>query len=249
MNNDTGVYGFYSDDAELRIWTRASTDVAWNLDGKGYNTAVARVNGPPPVGLPVHTHIMVTDHCNLFFNNAPDGDLRTGWFAAIVANVSAIPDACQCPSIKYVPADKMYYIITGGHAIWFVRSSNLANWSFPSEGRRPIIKPSATDGNISDFSGGLNNIAASDSFYRAMGKNTTSEMLANLADWDFNSNDADMCCESWAGAEAVTNAYFNFGASSQIVRPTHNLSGPSAMQVISSFANSTLDVVLRSYFN
>lgn len=251
INNDTGVYGFYSDDADLKIWTRARTDVEWNLDGKGYNTAVARVNGPSPLGLPPHTHIMVTDHCKLFINNAgPDGDLRTGWFAAIDANVSAIPDACQCPSIKYVPADKMYYIITGGHAIWLVRSSNLANWFFPSAGRRPVIKPSVMDGNISEFSGGLNNLVASDNFYRSQGKNTTSEMLANLADWDFNSNDADMCCESWAGggAEAVTHAYFNFGASSQTVHPTHNLSGPSAMQVISFVNSTTLDVVLRSYF-
>jgi hypothetical protein len=247
IDDDTGVYGFFSDDADLRTWTRSRTDVAWNVDGKGYNTAVARVNGPPPDGLPAHTHIMVTDHCKLFLNNAPSGDLHTGWFAAAAANVSSIPDACQCPSIKYVPAEKMYYVMTGGHAIWLLRSSNLRNWSFPAIGRRPIFTPSPSDSNVSDFSGGLNNIAASDAFYRAQGKNTTSEMLAHREDWDFNNNDGDMCCESWAGAAPVSNAYFNFGASSQTAKPTHNLTGPDAMQVI-SVANATLDAVLRSYF-
>ena len=53
------------------------------------------------------------------------------------------------------------------------------------------------------FVGNPATIAASDAWYAAHGQNTTTEMLANLPDWDWNSNDADMCCESWGGASEV----------------------------------------------
>ncbi len=47
-------------------------------------------------------------------------------------------------------------------------------------------------------------IAKSDAWFASRGQNTTLEMLANLGDWDWNSNNADMCCESWGGAAEVS---------------------------------------------
>ena len=73
-------------------------------------------------------------------------------------------------------------------------------------------------------------------------------MLANLEDWDWNSNDADMCCESWGGASDVPNAYFNWGPSSQGARPKGNLTGPSCMQGLAIAENRTLESVLQAYF-
>lgn len=241
LANDTGVYAFFSDDAALTTWTRARTDISWNENGTGYNTAVARVDGVPPPGLPAHRFIMVTDHCEFFINNDAGGDLRAGWSRVDTANASAVPDACQCPSIKYF--DGFYYVLAGGHAIWLLRSQDLREWSFPAAGRRPIISHSAADGVVSTFAGAAANVAASDVFYRAQGKNTTSEMLENLWAWDFNSNDADMCCEDGVSMRA----FINFGASAQTAKPLDGLTGPDAVQVVAS-ANVTLDAMLRELF-
>ena len=153
----------------------------------------------------------------------------------------------QCPSIRYLPSDGHYYVLTGGHNIWMLRSSDLQAWEQPAS--RPFIAPSAGDGAVaSPALGNPATIDASDAWYSSNGLNTTREMLAHLADWDHNSNDADMCCDSWSGASAVTTSFFNWGPSSQGAKPSGGLNGPSCMQGLAT-VNVTLDKVLQSYYN
>lgn len=244
LPDDTGVYAFFSDDADLRTWTRVRTDVAWNSDGKGYNVAVSRVPAPSPPGLPPHAFVMLTDHGVAFLNNnAANGDLSSGWvLVAPAVPPFAWPDNCQCPTIRACD-DGYYYVLEGGHAIWLLRSRDLQHWELPPGRRAPIITPSADDGTVAR--GWASVIDASDRYYASIGKNTTREMLARWQDWDFNANDADMCCSS---ETPVTKAFINFGPSSQATHPTGGLNGPSAMQAVIE-ANVTLDALLASFFS
>lgn len=242
MNSTDGVYAFWSDD--LLSWQRARTDVAWS----GPNTDVGRVYGSPP-GLPPHRYVMITEGATFAINNNADGNLTTGWTTLGRSyGVPGCPEGCQCPSIRFLPSDGHYYILTGGHNIWLLRSPDLQHWEQPPSERTPFIAPSLADGQVADgFVGNPATIAESDDWFLARGLNTTTEMLQHLTDWDWNSNDADMCCESWGGASEVTRAYFNWGPSSQGARPRGNLTGPSCMQAL-GVGNATLDVVLQSYF-
>ena len=244
MPNNTGVYAFYSDDAQLRTWTRVRTDVPWNVDGKGYNVAVAGVAAPSPAGLPPHSHVLIADHGSLFINAATDGNLSAGWVAVPPASPPfAWPDSCQCPSIRFL-ADGYYYVLEGGHAIWLLRSRDLRSWELPPGRRAPIITPSAGDGAVAP--GWASVIDASDRYYASRGRNTTRQMLAHLGDWDHNANDADMCCEG--GTTPVPYALINWGPSSQAAPPTGGLNGPSSMQALIHVPNVTLDALLGSFF-
>lgn len=236
------VYAFASTDAGLQTWARVKTDVAW----RGPNTAVSRVLGAPP-GLPPHRFVMITEGATFALNNNADGDLSAGWLTLdhSTFRVPDCPEGCQCPSIKFLPSDRMYYIITGGHNIWLLRSRDLQTWEQPSS--RPLIAPSAGDAAVVRAVGNPATIAASDAWFAAEGKNTSTEMLAHLEAWDHNANDADMCCESWAGAAAVTTSFFNWGPSSQGARPSENLTGPSFFQGLAT-VNVTLDRVLQGFF-
>ena len=238
------VYAFSSSDPGLQAWSRSKTDVAWT----GPNTDVARVLGAAPPGLPPHRYVMITEGATFALNNDASGDLTKGWLTLNKTfGVPDCPEGCQCPSIRFLPSDGHYYILTGGHNIWMLRSADLRTWEQPAS--RPFIAPSAGDGAVaSPAVGNPATIDASDAWYAANGMNTTREMLARLDDWDHNSNDADMCCDSWGGASAVTTSFFNWGPSSQGAKPSGGLNGPSCMQGLAT-ANVTLDKLLQSFYN
>ena len=65
--------------------------------------------------------------------------------------------------------------------------------------------------------------------------------------WDFDSNDADVCCESWGGAREVKRSYVVWGISSQGQPPTGNLSGTTSYQGLGE-ADMPLGALLQSYF-
>jgi hypothetical protein len=245
VGSTDGVWQFSSRD--LLTWDYARTDVAWN----GPNTDVARVYAPgrPPPNLPPHRYIMITEGATFAVNNNADGDLTRGWVTLPAANASVpqCPEGCQCPSIRYLPSDGFYYVITGGHSVWLLRSKDLQTWEQPAAARTPFIAPSADDGLVASIGGGPENVRRSDFWYAARGQNTTSAMLANLEDWDWNSNDADVCCESWHGAQDVIKSYVIWGPSSQGAQPRGGLNGPSCMQAI-AVAEMPLDKMLQSYF-
>jgi beta-glucosidase-like glycosyl hydrolase len=250
MPNNTGVWVFWSDHPTLapESWQRAQTDVAWNLDGHGANVDVAAVLGPSPPGLPPHKYIMMTDRATFAVNAGQGGDLSLGW-GVLPPPVGApnCPGGCQCPSIRFLPSDGNYYVVSGGHSIWLMRSADLVHWEVAGN-RTPIIKPSAGDGGVVNGLGGSPaNLNAADKFYREKGRNTSREMLQHLENWDFNSNDADFCCESWGGASEVRASYFNYGASSQATPPTGGLNGPTAFQAL-ALSNLSLGELLPSFF-
>merc|ERR1712060_426755 len=96
-----------------------------------------------------------------------------------------------CPSVRYLPSDGYYYTVSGGSNIILQRSRDLLNWERSAGSSAPFIKPSASDVQV-----------ASDIM------STAAQNLCNgYADlsipywnkWDRDSNDADLCCESWGG--------------------------------------------------
>jgi len=256
MPNNTGVWAFWSEDPELKesTWSRSRTDMAWNLDGHGANVDVASVlppDSPGTLGLPPHGYIMMTDRGTFGIRAADLGkDLTTGWqVLPPPVGTPGCPGGCQCPSIRYLPSDGHYYVISGGHNIWLTRSSDLVHWEIAG-GRTPIIVPSPGDGIVAGQSvvGAPFNIQRADAFYASRGKNTSTQMLSHLNNWDFDSNDADFCCESWGGASGFGNfSLINWGPSSQGTPPTGGLTGPTAFQAL-AVANVSLDILLQSFF-
>ena len=244
VGSTDGVWQFSSRD--LLTWDYARTDVDWS----GPNTDVARVyaRAPQPPNLPQHRYVMITEGATFAVNNNANGDLTTGWVTLPSANASVpqCPEGCQCPSVRYVPSDGFYYVVTGGHNIWLLRSQDLRTWEQPAM-RTPFLAPSADDGLVPSIVGGPQNLERSNRWYAAHGRNTTSVMLAHLGDWDWNSNDADWCCDSWGGASDVTRSYLIWGPSSQGKQPGGGLSGPSCMQAI-AVGEVPLEKMLQSYF-
>ena len=71
----------------------------------------------------------------------------------------------------------------------------------------------------------------------------------NRSAWDHDSNDADLCCESWGGASpehgGPVGSYVAWGADGQ--GSTGWKDGPEGFAVIAT-ANVTLEKLLQSYF-
>ena len=71
-----------------------------------------------------------------------------------------------------------------------------------------------------------------------------------LAKWDWNSNDADMCCENWEPSGAVAEALASRKDGQQgwvIWAPSSQGKGVLAAQALAS-SQQPLDTVLQSYF-
>ena len=255
-----GVWSWSSSD--LVTWTQHKTDVVWpdkckvdcdlkTLAGNStsnFNVDVARVrmasgNASPGVQMLPHKYVMVTNTGNLMVNNEADGNLTRGWYTMPVGT-----GWFGCPSIQFLPSDGYYYVVQGGKDVTITRSQTLfqADSGECMRGGGPFIQPSPADGQVAPFANFSESVASS---------NVTSVMLANLRQanfsarqWDFDSNDADICCESWGGAAEVTSAYINWGISSQGQGAKGDLrGGPTVFQGIGT-ANVTLDKLLQSYF-
>ena len=251
-----GVWSWSTRD--LVTWTRRETDVSWpdrctvgcdqaaGNSTRNFNVDVARVRmEKAPSGvqvLPRHRYVMVTNTGNLMVNNQADGNLTRGWYTMPIGT-----GWFGCPSIQFLPSDGFYYVIQGGKDVTITRSKTLFQ---ADSGERmsldaPLIRPTPADGLVAPFA----------KFSASVASTNASAMLADLRranfsarQWDFDSNDADVCCESWGGADEVTQAYLNWGISSQGQGAKGNLrGGPTVFQGIAT-ANVTLDKLLQSYF-
>ena len=98
-----------------------------------------------------------------------------------------------CPSVKYLPADGFYYVIfAGAPFVYVVRTRDFVTWEQPEQ---PLLRPSQDDARASPFVGNPATMAAhAPSWWRTVSR------------WDFNSNDADMCCETWEPSGVVRRA-------------------------------------------
>lgn len=233
-----GVWVFNSTD--LVTWTRSKTDVNWN----GPNTDIGRVYSSPghplPKNLPSHRYIMATESGSTWaVNNNANGDLTQGWIT--LSSEQAHGGSLACPSVRYLPSDGYYYTVSGGSNIILQRSKDLLNWEKSLGSSAPFIRPSASDVQVAT------DIMA-----------TAAENLCNgYADlsipywskWDRDSNDADLCCESWGGASPEKGgpaiSYVLWGSDGQGASGWKN--GPEGVASMGT-ANMTLEALLQSYF-
>ena len=114
----------------------------------------------------------------------------------------------------------------------------------PTKGGGYFIKASPDDGKIAPYANFAANVLRVPNASALL--QDVRENFANRQ-WDFDSNDADVCCESWGGAREVKRSYVVWGISSQGQPPTGNLSGTTSYQGLGE-ADMPLDALLQSYF-
>lgn len=131
-------------------------------------------------------------------NNAPDGNLTSGWFKPDQVAPHAPSGG---PSIRF--ANGHYYVITGGRTVELYRSPDLKNWT--ASPHNPMIHPTPADAKVAPYAG------FPDSWQRkGFGPN-----MDNWQAWDWNSNDGDVCCMS----PNSTTSWLVWGASTQGQHP------------------------------
>eukprot|EP01059_Diplonema_ambulator_P019864 TRINITY_DN3352_c0_g1_i1.p1 TRINITY_DN3352_c0_g1~~TRINITY_DN3352_c0_g1_i1.p1 ORF type:complete len:352 (+),score=82.27 TRINITY_DN3352_c0_g1_i1:35-1090(+) len=224
-NVPPGVYAWWSDD--LTQWHSAKTDANWTQ----YNVDVGRVYGPSPSGLPSHKYVMATEYGSAWLiNDSPDGNLMKGWVLLDQSKYKG--GVAACPTVRYLPSDGYYYTVSGGHVVYLQRSKDLQHWEQASTN---FVQPSDADARIPPYVGSVGNFNFPPSW----------NSLANRDKWDHNSNDCDLCCESWGGASAVQTSWVVWGDSDQ--GSTEWKGGPQGFSAL-GHGNMTLDKLLQSYF-
>ena len=217
---------------------------------------------------------MVTEGLSVAVNNDPDGDLTRGWVtlpqcpqavdpagagqsswaytscsrsycanSTVLCNRTRLPPlpAAQglgaCPAVKFLPSDQHYYIaFAGAPFVYLVRTRDFVTWEQPAQ---PFIQPSQDDANASPLVGNPETMAA-----HAPG------WWRTLSRWDWNSNDADMCCEEWEPTGTVARALAARRDRQRgwvIWAPSSQGKGVLAAQALAS-SSQPLDAVLQSYF-
>ena len=222
-----GVYSWWS--SNLVNWTRCKTTVTWN----GPNVDVAKVYSSPyqrNSSIPFHKYVMATEDGIWFVSNTTAGDLSKGWIALNSSKYKG--GSYGCPSVRYLPHDGYYYVVSGGKKIYLQRSRNLQDWELAVS---PVVEPSRNDSHVTNLVNGVQNILM---------QPNASYSLSHLSDWDNNTNDADLCCESWGGASDIKNSYLVYGVSDQ---GSKTWKYPGAFSGLSE-GNMTLDKLLQSFF-
>jgi hypothetical protein len=196
-----------------------------------------------------YRYVMFLECFNFAINNDPDGNLTKGW--TLLADTVAPPGApCGGPSLIYSPSDDFFYILTGGHEVWLVRTQNFSSWEVSSP--TPFVSPSAGDALVSPFQGFAAAAARKGSPPAAhVGVPEPFPFvpfdpvwIANWPSWSMNSNDADFCCMH----KDVETAYLIWGASTQGGRPQPPLDGTDASTNSVATAAMPLDQLLAAYF-
>ena len=107
----------------------------------------------------------------------------------------------ECPSVRYLPSDGYYYVISGGHTVELARSKDLLSWEASNQSTL-FIMPSSRD------------VLAATSVMKTAATNLQKGgwylSAPHRQMWDHASNDADMCCESWGGASPAKGAQCPF---------------------------------------
>lgn len=216
------------------------TDVKWN----GPNTDIGRVysspDHPTPSNLPPHRYVMATESGGAWaVNNNADGDLTKGWVTLTAAQAHGGSRAC--PSVRYLPSDGYYYTVSGGNTIALMRSRDLLSWETASGPAAPFIQPSKDDVAVAED--------VMDSAAENLCRGHADLSLPYWSQWDHDSNDADLCCESWGGASpekgGPAGAYVLWGSDGQGASGWRK--GPEGVASIGT-ANVTLERLLQSYF-
>ncbi len=161
-------------------------------------------------------------------SNAKNGDLTRGWMPIPGARD---PPVNGGPSLRWNPIDSMYYCILGGHHVELLRTRDFV--SYERSKNAPFIEPTVEDGQIAPFAG-FPKVAESRGFL---------PMANDTSRWDWNSNDADVCCMGGGNSSWVI-----WGAGTQGAAPKPPLSKANHCANIVATANLSLAQLLVDHF-
>jgi hypothetical protein len=196
------------------------------------NTEVARVTSSPP-GLPPHRYVMILEPFMFKVNNNADGDLSHGWVDATGSKPPHAPSGG--PSIRHEGGH--YYVITGGSTVMLCRSADLGvadPWDCTT-----MIKPTGRGGAAGPGDGAVSPFAG---FAKDAARKDFPVMSKDVPAWDWNSNDADVCCSGGSSP-----SYIVWGASTQGAKSRLPAGSPSCVNAI-GVANMTLPEQLQAFF-
>eukprot|EP01065_Artemidia_motanka_P028046 TRINITY_DN33257_c0_g1_i1.p2 TRINITY_DN33257_c0_g1~~TRINITY_DN33257_c0_g1_i1.p2 ORF type:complete len:334 (+),score=96.20 TRINITY_DN33257_c0_g1_i1:61-1062(+) len=212
------VRSWWSTSADLTEW-----DTAVAVENiSTYNVEVSAV-AAPPASLPPHKYVMMLEPFTFMVNDGTN--LTQGWTRVDAAKPKAPSGG---PSIRWT--GNYYYIITGGHIVYLLRSKDLQSWEGPVE----MISPTAADAQVAPFCGFPENEV----------RKGFPVMSANWDHWDWNSNDADVCCMH----PDVSSGWLVWGAGTQGRAPKPPV--PGFPDCINAVGNSSLKLpdLLPAFF-
>jgi hypothetical protein len=236
-----------ADVRKTTVWKATSPSMtAWTkgVDAGGtvatYNVVVARVRANATTqianGLAPHKYIMILElGTRYMYNAAADGDLTQGWKAV---EGEKPPKVNGGPSIRYSELDGYYYSILGGHTVDLFRTKDFQTWEQSSA---TFIAPSAADAQVSNFAGFNASVAVARNFTPNM------EGPQNYKRWDWNSNDADVCCMT-KDARYATKSYVIWGAGTQGGTPKPPLTRANHCANVVATAAMSLPELLAAQF-
>lgn len=185
----TAIAGLYTCNTQVTKVTTKRNFANSSLDANDDNT------------LPPHKYAMILEPFIFYLNNNADGDLSHGWFEAPNTTTPLMP--AGGPSIRW--SRGYYYVISGGHHVFLARSKDLrTNWESTL-----LVQPTIADGTIASLAG-FPESASRKGFDTMSGK--------HWVDWDWNSNDADVCCYNAADEDDATT-WIVWGAGTQGAKP------------------------------
>ena len=198
------------------------------------NTEVAGV-ATSPASLPPHKYVMILEmHDPPFMvNNNADGDLTHGWVPA--TGGKPFPAPSGGPSIRFEGGH--YYVITGGRTVMLCRSADLGAtdpWNCTV-----MVKPTGHGGAAGPGDGA---VAPYVGFAKDAARKDFAVMQKNVSAWDWNSNDADVCCTGDSSPSFIV-----WGASTQGGKSGLPPGSPSCTNAIGR-ANMTLAAMLQAFF-
>ena len=206
------------------------------------NTEVANVESHPST-LPPHRYVMILEEYEFKINNNVDGDLTHGWVSVGGSRGGPLPGPAKAPhassggpSIRHEAGH--YYVITGGRTVELCRSTDLGAsdpWNCTVM-VKPTGKGGATgpgDGAVSPYGG----------FARDQVRKGFPVMTNEVAAWDWNSNDADVCCTGGSSPSFIV-----WGASTQGARSRLPPGSPNCVNAIGR-SNMTLAAMLQAFFD
>ena len=209
-----------------------SFNKSFAINASTCNTEVADVGTSPP-GLPPHKYVMILEPYTFMVNNNADGDLTRGWVPATGSKEPHSPGGG--PSIRWEGGH--YYVITGGRTVMLCRSADLGA-SDPWD-CTVMVKPTGRGGATGPGDGA---IAPYVGFAKDAARKDFAVMENDVSAWDWNSNDADVCCTGGSSPSFVV-----WGASTQGSRSKLPPGSPSCTNALGR-SNMTLAAMLQAFF-
>ena len=166
-------------------------------------------------------------------NNNADGDLTHGWVPATGSKPFHAPSGG--PSIRFEGGH--YYVITGGYTVMLCRSTDLGAtdpWNCTV-----MVKPTGHGGAAGPYDGA---VAPYVNFAKDAARKDFAVMQKNVSAWDWDRNDADVCCTGGSSPSFIV-----WGASSQGGKDDLPPGSPSCTNAIGR-ANMTLVAMLQAFF-